>query len=750
MKFLALLCAGTALLAAQPAAEVRGNVVDARGGETLSNVAVQLVGSPYRATTGNDGRFRIAAIPPGDYVLNVSTVGYHLVKKSFHLDPGETKDFEVILSPETFRQTDTVEVKESPFEPARQDSPSALVLGGNDAKNLASVLADDPLRAVQGLPGVSSNNDFDARFSLRGADFSRIGLFLDNVLLHSPFHMLEGQQVNGSATAFNGDMVEELELHEGAFPVRYGDRSAGVLDVHTRDGNRNKNTFRIAASASNAGFMAEGPFGGDKRGSWMVAARKSYLQYIFERTFPDTSYIFGFEDVQGRLTYDLTPKNNITLYVLESYSALDRHQNTSSLGINSLINAGYHYTLANLGWRTSPTRSLMIVNHAAWMREKYDNYNKQQLPLGAGFYGEWVWNTDATWMWNKQTPFDAGWTFRRLRSSSSAVQYQTNSPLPRLLDRSDGTAAREGGYAQQSWMPLQGMLHFTAGVRWDHHSTDRVTAVSPQVSVSIALPTGTRVNLGFGQYVQYPELSVLTSILGNRGLLPTRSNQLIAAVEQRLGARTRLRAEYYDRVDRDLVYQPLYDPRLINGKAFAPPPNPLYLNSLRGYSRGFEFFIQRSSANKFTGWVSYAFGRTAMRDGITLDRFPSDFDQRHTFNIYGGYRLKPTVNLSVKMSYGSGFPIPGYLTMVNGLYYLTTIRNQLRMQAYERTDFRVNKSWTRDKWKFTLFGEVINLTNRTNYIFDSFDGYNSQTHQAYVTLDTMFPILPSVGVVFER
>jgi hypothetical protein len=746
----ALLVLGAAWVLAQPPAEVRGKVVDARGGEALSQVVVQLAGTTFRATTDRAGRFRIPAVPPGDYLVNVSTVGYHLVKKAFHLDAGQTQDFEVILSPETYRQTDRVDVQASPFEPARQDSPSALVLGGNDAKNLASVLADDPLRAVQNLPGVSSNNDFDARFSLRGADFDRIGLYLDQVLLHAPFHMLQGQQVSGSATAFNGDMVEELELHDGAFPVRYQDRSAGILDVHTRDGNRHDVNFRIAASASNAGVMAEGPWGEKKRGSWLVGARKSYLQYIFERTFPDSSYIFGFEDAQGRLSYDLTPKNHITLYLLESFSSLDRHQNLSSLGINSLVTAGYHYTFGNLGWRTSPTQKLLIQNHAAWMREKYDNHNQSRAPLAGGFYGEWVWNTDATWMWSQQTPLDAGFSFRRLRSSGFNDQYQTNSPLPRLLDRSDGTAAREGGYAQQSWLPLGGMLHFTFGARWDRHSLDRVTAVSPQASAAIALPGGTRIQLGFGEYVQYPELTVLTSILGSRALLPMRSKQVIAAVEQRLSTRLRLRAEYYDRMDRDMIFQPLYDTRLVGTRIVPGAASPVYLNSLRGYSRGFEFFVQRASANGFTGWASYAFGRTENRDGFTGNRFPSDFDQRHTLNLYGSYRLRPSVNLSMKFSYGSGFPIPGYLTQSNGLYYLSGVRNQDRMQAYLRTDLRVNKSWTKDRWKLTLFGEVINWSNRTNYIYDSFNGYNPTTGQALITLDTMFPILPSAGIVFER
>ena len=78
------------------------------------------------------------------------------------------------------------------------------------------------------------------------------------------------------------------------------------------------------------------------------------------------------------------------------------------------------------------------------------------------------------------------------------------------------------------------------------------------------------------------------------------------------------------------------------------------------------------------------------------------------------------------------------------------MRNQLRLSPYSRTDLRVNKSWTHDKWKLTLYGEVINLTNRTNYIFDSFDGYNTKTFQSFLTLDTMFPILPSAGIVFER
>jgi hypothetical protein len=72
------------------------------------------------------------------------------------------------------------------------------------------------------------------------------------------------------------------------------------------------------------------------------------------------------------------------------------------------------------------------------------------------------------------------------------------------------------------------------------------------------------------------------------------------------------------------------------------------------------------------------------------------------------------------------------------------------MPNYVRLDTRINKSWTGDKWKFTLYGEVVNTFNRKNYLYDSFNGYSSRTGTASITLDTMFPILPSAGIVLER
>ena len=743
---------------------VTGSIVDARGGEALANVAVQLSapgGTELKTVSDATGHFRLQSIAPGEYILSASTVGYHVVKQSLRLAAGETKDFEVVLSSDKMARTDTVDVAASPFDPAREDSPSALVLSGTDAANLASVLADDPLRAVQSLPGVSSDNDFDVRFSVRGADYDRVGLYLDDILLHQPFHMVQSQNVTGSASAFNGDMVQELELDEGAFPARFGDKTAAVLDVHTRDGSLTEPTFRIEASMSNAGGVAEGPLGRKKKGSWLVSARYGYLQYLLSRIVSGgTTLAFGLEDAQSRFAYDLSSTSKLTLYLLESYSTLSR-VGSGNPGINSLATGAYNFTLANFGWRFTPSPKFVLNAHAAWMREKFDNYDPTALPLAGGYYGEWVTTTNASWNWSaasspggsgagvQASPLDAGFALRRMRDSGFDTQY-VSATFPRLLDLSNGTATETEGYLQQAWNAWHGRIHVTTGVHVEGESQGGLTTALPAASATLAITPSTRVQLGWGQYAQYQDLSVLTSIAGSRHLLPLRSNHALGAVEQRLNARTRLRAEFYNRADRDIADRPYLYPRLVNGKVFVPPLVPVWFNSVRGYARGVETFLQRKSANGFTGWISWAWGRTGMRDGITGDRFPSDFDQRNTISLYGSYRLRPSVNISLHSSYGSGFPIPGYLELVNGTYLIGASRNQLRMPYYERTDLRINKSWTRDKWKIALYGELVNLTNRKNLLFDTINSYNTATGRTSITLDSMIPIIPSVGMLLER
>lgn len=734
---------------AQEAAEVRGVVLDARGGEPLANVRVELLPGTLATVTDARGRFSFAGVRPGDYVLHVATVGYRLVKKNFSLIAGEVKDFEVALTPDTLRQTDSVEVRAGPFETAREDSPSTLTLRGIEAKNLASVLADDPLRAVQGLPGVTSDDDFHSRFSLRGAGDHRVGLYLDDVKLHVPFHVIQGEPASGSLTVFNGDMLDGLELHSGAFPARYADATVAAVDLRTREGSRLKPSARASASASNATFLAEGPLGKNRRGAWLASVRQSYLHYLIRRVTDVPSLAFGFFDAQAKLNYDFGRKNSVSLSLVDGSSGLDRRRDRAQLGLNTLMTSDYDFTLANLAWRFTPHERFVLTARGAFLRERFRNQNREDLKLGSGQYGEWAWISSATWAWRGPNALDFGFAVRRLRDDGYFNRYQFNPLATLRLDEFRGTGVRLGGFAEQSFRADEGRLVLALGARWDRHSAGGIEAVSPQASLAWRARPTTRLTLGWGQYVQFPELSQSFSILGSPGLLPERANHFVLALEERFDERTRLRVEFYERDDRDVLFRPLLEPRILGDQIFNPPLDAPYRNSLRGYARGFEIFLQRRSANRLTGWISYALGTSRLEDGETGAIFPSDNDQRHTVNIYLSYRLRPTVNLSVKSLYGSGFPIPGFYRREGDRYFLSLARNALRLDAYERTDFRINKAYVFDRWKLTLYGEVVNILNRRNFRYETFNGYNPATRQAYFTLDKMMPTLPSAGVVLE-
>lgn len=141
-------------LSGQSPAGIRGKIVDARGGQPLANVAVQLGDHAYSAVSDAAGEFKFADVQPGDYVLKATAVGYRLTTADVHLTGGELQSVQVILSPASLRRTDTVVVKSEPISaPPASDSLGKFSLDGPQLKNLSSVLADDPLRAVQAIPG---------------------------------------------------------------------------------------------------------------------------------------------------------------------------------------------------------------------------------------------------------------------------------------------------------------------------------------------------------------------------------------------------------------------------------------------------------------------------------------------------------------------------------------------------------------------------------------------------------------------
>jgi hypothetical protein len=715
-------------------AQTTGVVRDAVSGEPLGKAKV-VVGE-RQAVTDGEGRFGLDAGVKGEG--SVSLVGYRterLVVK------GEGESVEVRLVPEGLSRRDSVEVSEEPFAPQVGASVSERTLTAAEVRNLAGVIANDPLRAVQALPGVAAANDFVATFTVRGAGFRQVGIYLDGVLLNNPLHAVQGQQGSGSLTLLNTDVVEGIALHGGAPPVEFGDRTGAALGMTVREGSEQGTAWRVSTGVAATAVMAEGPW---RRGTWLVSARKSYLQYLLQKARAVDSLAFGFFDVQAKGTYRPTGRQQWSLAYYDGVSDLDRSVVRDRLGINAILEGTYHFANVQLGHRWTPREKVLWRNKGAWLRERGDNRNVQLLPLTEAGYGEWIGNSDLVW-----GNVRAGVSVRRIRDDGYEARYQFNPLSVRRRDDWVARGWRQGGYAQQDWQ--RGRVAMSVGARWDDASGGPRAAVSPHASVRVGLGPRTQWVGAWSHAVQYPALSWLTvRNTGNAGLPPSRAIHAVTGVERALSGRTRLRVEAFYRADRDLVTQPLLEPRLLaDGRVFVPPAVAPYEASVRGVSRGGEVFLQQRSANRWTGWVSYGWARTRMRDGVTGARYDADTDQRHTVNAYSSLRLSSTVNLSVRYGYGSNFPLPGFYTERGGQYFLARERNTARLPAYSRADLRLNKQFDRPRWRGVLYVEVMNVLNRSNRAFDAFNGFHAGTQRVNVSTVELFPVVPAVGWMMD-
>jgi len=183
--------------------------------------------------------------------------------------------------------------------------------------------------------------------------------------------------------------------------------------------------------------------------------------------------------------------------------------------------------------------------------------------------------------------------------------------------------------------------------------------------------------------------------------------------------------------------------------AFAPASiTSRYSNALEVYGRGIEILAQRRASNGLSGWASYSYGLTRYRDVTTGEAFWGDFDQRHTINLYGNYRLTDRLSLSARFRAGSNFPAPGYWQAQGAGYALGNERNTVRVPPYSRIDVRANRTFTWSHTRLTLTLEGLNVYARTNVRFGIPD-VNRRTLEVSRLFDTLAPFVPSAGVLLE-
>jgi hypothetical protein len=738
-----LLCSQVAAQDAPAPVTLRGRVVDAQTGEPIAKALVSIRDHKGEAVTDASGRFVVTGVPPGETEITVTTVGYGLARRRVHAGR-EAEELEIRLAQEALRRAEEIAVTTAPFEPVDAAAPAEHVLGGTELKNLASVLVDDPLRSVQSLPGVAATDDFGATFAARGLGFSNVGLYVDGVLMNAPFHTIRDVNDSFSLTLVNGDVVDSLAFVSGGAPARFGDRTGSVLAVKTRDGSGEEFFGRASLGATGLYATLEGPLGAAKKTSWLLSARKSYLDYVLER-IDESGIVLGFYDATAKLTHHPRPSQTVSLGFLHGRSRWRSTETDRGPQNSDTADAGTDLT--TLQWRWLPSSSWWLENVAFVSHETGRNRNVDGTDRFRSASTQWGLRTDATRNWGHHR-LEAGILVRSLSENAVAREFDRRRASYRLTESYDVGSAQEGAYVQDTWTGLGDRLTLTLGGRLDRFEKTRETEVLPRASLTWEVTGRTKLLAAFGEHAQFPGFERLFGRHGNPELRAERATHYLVGVEHALGTGARLRLEAYDQDLRGLLFNPEGDWRREGGRIVGPSAEAPLRNALSGHSRGIEMLLQRRSANGLSGWIAYSFGHARWHEDGGL-RFDSDFDQRHTLTVFGTYRLSHTLNLSTKYRYGSGFPVAGFYEPRSGGVFLSAERNRYRPASYSRWDVRANKAFIFERWKLTLYAEVINLLNRTHTRYTGLDDLDPRTGRVFLESDTLFPLLPSVGLTVE-
>ena len=202
-----------------------------------------------------------------------------------------------------------VEVSAEKIQRKYNIQPSRINLSPRMLKAAPSLAEPDLFRTIQALPGVLTTSEFSTGLVIRGGNTDQNLILLDGITVYNPSHL------GGVFSNFIVDGVKEANLIKGGYNAEYGGRLSAVLNVLSREGNRNKFDGKMSVSLLSAQTTLEGP---SYNGAWLVSARRTYFDQIFKNNPNNPPYYFY--DFQGHVFSDLSPKDRLSI---SFYSGLD-------------------------------------------------------------------------------------------------------------------------------------------------------------------------------------------------------------------------------------------------------------------------------------------------------------------------------------------------------------------------------------------------------------------------------------------
>ncbi len=736
---------GTKSNAAKGTAILTGTIRNARSGEPVVNASV-FVDSRLYTTTDGYGHFSLA-VPVGNQTLNILGSGMRDTK--LQLLVYSDGKLEVDLA-ETITTLKEVIVSSRKTSNITNVNMGVSRLNIETIRKVPSVFGEaDVLRVITSLPGVKTVGEASTGFNVRGGSADQNLILFNESTIYNPSHFF------GIFSAFNPEVVNEIELYKSSIPAKFGGRLASVLDINSREGNKKKITGSAGLGLVTSRVHLEGPLSKD-RTSFIFGGRTTYANWLMN-LLPDEykNSSANFQDVNLGISHQIDSSNNL---YFSGYFSNDQ------FSLNSDTLYGYSNANFSVKWKRNITRRLTAEFIGGYDQYQYKvqsdenpvnaftmKFSIQQMYARANF----------VYYRNQQHGFDFGASTMRYKLKPGSFEPKGSQSLvaPDIVE--DEQAQESALYFTHRFNPSNN-LSINTGIRYsvfnylgpnsvnyyadgqpvnDDNRIDTKTFGKGKIintyggpefrlSVRYSVSPSFSIKAGYNSQRQYIHmLSNTTAIaptdiwkLSDPNIRPQKGDQVSLGFYKNLKSNTiETSVEvYYKRIRDYLDYKP-------GATLLLNPEIETDVINTRGKAYGVEFLVKKPGG-KLNGWISYTYSRILLRSddpdlGVLVnngDWYPANYDKPHDITLTGNFRLTHRFSISLNSTYSTGRPI----TLPIGRYYyagsqrvLYSDRNAYRIPDYFRTDFSINidgnhkvNQKTHGSWTIGLY----NLLGRRN------------------------------------
>ena len=775
--------------------KVSGIIRDANSREVLPYANVSVKDDTKGVSTDAKGKYEIS-LPKGNYQLLVSYIGY----KTETISVGLTdKDIQLDVN---LIQTGVMLQEVSVYSARGNNNAavSSVSLQSKEMKEISSVFPD-VFRSIQALPGIAVNNEFSAKFNVRGGNYDENLVLVNGAQVYEPFHIKEAD--NASVGIFNMDLMKKVTLITGGFSAEYGDRLSSVLDIEYREGNKERQTGSATLSLIHLDGVLEGPLG--SHANYILGFRKSYFEYVLSLLDVDQDNKPSFYDVQGVVTYDLSEADKLQFEFIHAgdsylynpddkiigpstykgtfagepsdiYEYYKRHngedahyysnlfdiKNNVFLSSNALLNASVSYYLQidreNKLETSDYNSNVTNSNYYFYQSSFRSDYNKSlEIKTLEG-------KTSLDYQINPFYDIKTGFSYLKinyennLNAKDVQTYFQNTDQFPDTISLSineysnqENTVASSyklNGYIENI-LQLNDNTIINIGGRIDYFDFNKDLTLSPRLSASYRFGNGLNLRLAWGHYYQSPVYQQIAySTASDTNTQSQKAEHYIISLEkdfplnQNLHDIFTLKAEAYYKKYTDLISSErgAYGNITYSRK-----------NDSKGYAKGIDIYASLK-LGPYYGWISY--GLLYTREDLLTDNkgeFPRYTDQRHTLSLINDFDLGKKWSLNLRFTYGSGFAYTPYFVRydTNNQRYIWVKGdlNSAYLPEYKRVDVRVGKEFTMFNLPTYIFLDVNNLLD-----FENVSGYKywlDNNGNPYRETIKLWPVIPSLGLTVK-